>query len=91
MLTTHVCGVTCADIHCSHRPEAPLRRPVDAEPFWTDVQQDYAAVGFRGAPPPPPDQVEAWHFPPGSGFTEAAVRRYPFRWRYTSADYLAQL
>src|SRR6201996_8274766 len=32
-------------------------RPVDAEPFWTDVQQDYAAVGFRGAPRPPPDQV----------------------------------
>jgi trans-aconitate methyltransferase len=28
-------------------------RPADAEPFWAEVQEDYRAVGFPGAPPPP--------------------------------------
>jgi SAM-dependent methyltransferase len=69
-------------------------RPVRADPFWTEVQQDYLAVGFRGSPPPAPDQVEPWRFPPAgsdAGFVETASRRYPFAMTYSAADYLAQL
>jgi SAM-dependent methyltransferase len=66
-------------------------RPADAKPFWTEVQEDYRAVGFRGSPPPPPEQVTPWRFPPGTGFTEASVSRYPFQWQYSAADYLTQL
>lgn len=68
--------------------------PADAEPFWSEVQQDYDAVGFRGSPPPPPDQVEPWHFPPqgtDAGFVETACLRYPLAMTYSAADYLAQL
>jgi SAM-dependent methyltransferase len=68
-------------------------RPADAEPFWSDVQEDYQAVGFAGSPPPPPEQVGRWHFPGEARayFDEVASCRYPFRWSYTAADYLAQL
>jgi SAM-dependent methyltransferase len=68
-------------------------RPADAEPFWTDVQEDYLAVGFRGTPPPPPEQIPPWHLPPESlgYFTETASLRYPFLLAYSAADYLAQL
>jgi SAM-dependent methyltransferase len=68
-------------------------RPADAEPFWAEVQEDYQAVGFAGSPPPPPEQIGAWHFPDEARayFDEVASFRYPFQWSYTAADYLAQL
>lgn len=66
-------------------------RPADAEPFWTEVQEDYAAAGFRGSPPPPPDQVTPQPFPPDTDFAETASLRYPFTKAYTADDYLAQL
>jgi SAM-dependent methyltransferase len=68
-------------------------RPGDAEPFWADVQEDYQAVGFPGSPPPPPEQIGAWHFPDDARawFEEVASLRYPFQWSYSAQDYLAEL
>jgi SAM-dependent methyltransferase len=68
-------------------------QPADAERFWTEVQADYRAVGFEGDPPPPPDQISLWHFPPEaqSLFQEVASFRYPFELRYTAEEYLANL
>ncbi len=68
-------------------------RPADAEPFWSDVEEDYRAVGFPGSPPPRPEQIGTWHFPDEARayFDEVASFRYPFQRSYTAADYLAQL
>jgi SAM-dependent methyltransferase len=65
----------------------------DAHPFWTEVEQDYAAVGYAGSPPPPPGQIGPWHFPAEAGdfFSEVASLRYPFDVVYSSGDYLAAL
>jgi len=68
-------------------------QPADAGRFWTDVQADYRAVDCEGEPPPPPEQIGPWHFPPEAWtlFTEVASRRYPFEVRYSAEDYLANL
>jgi len=68
-------------------------RPADAEPFWTDVQEDYRAAGIEGDPPPPPELIGLRHFPSEAEglFAEVASRRYPFQLRYSGADYLANL
>ena len=68
-------------------------RPADAEPFWTQVQEDYRAVGYEGSPPPPPEQIGPQHVPPEAGglFADVASRRYPFQVRYSARDYLANL
>jgi SAM-dependent methyltransferase len=68
-------------------------RPADAEPFWTEVQQDYQAVGYDGEPPPPPGQIGPWHFPAGAApfFREIASLRYPFRVTYSGAEFVAIL
>jgi SAM-dependent methyltransferase len=68
-------------------------RPADAGRFWTDVQEDYRAVGFAGDPPPPPERIGPWHFPPEAGtlFEEVASLRYPFQVRYSAEDYLTNL
>jgi SAM-dependent methyltransferase len=68
-------------------------RPADAERFWTDVQEDYQAVGYEGSPPPPPEQIGLWHLPPeaASFFHEVASLRYPFQIRYSAEDYVANL
>jgi SAM-dependent methyltransferase len=70
-----------------------LAQPADAGPFWTEVQQDYRAVGFEGSPPPPPEELGRWRFPAEAApfFTEVAARRYPFQVTYSAADYLAHL
>lgn len=67
--------------------------PRDAERFWTDVQEDYRAVGFEGGPPSPPEAIGPWHLPPEAGafFREVAARRCPFRVPYSAEDYLANL
>lgn len=69
-------------------------RPADAERFWTDVQEDYRAVGFEGDPPPPPEAIEPWRLPPEAApfFEAVAARTYPpFRRVYTAEEYLANL
>jgi SAM-dependent methyltransferase len=65
-------------------------RPASAGAFWTDVQQDYRAVGYEGDPPPPPEEIRFWHFPAEAGayFQEVASRRYPFHVVYSTEDYL---
>jgi hypothetical protein len=68
-------------------------QPAGAALFWTDVQEDYRAVGFDGSPPPPPGEIGLQHFPPeaASLFEEAASLRFPFRVLYRAEDYLANL
>lgn len=69
-------------------------RPAGADRFWTDVQQDYLAVGFAGEPPPPPERLGAWHFPEQAAvfFDEVASVRYPpFEVSYSAGEYLANL
>jgi SAM-dependent methyltransferase len=68
-------------------------RPAGGHRFWSDVQEDYQAVGYAGDPPPPPEQIGPRHLPPNASglFTEVASLRYPFEVRYTAADYLTIL
>jgi SAM-dependent methyltransferase len=77
--------VVVAGIHWATAP--------DAERFWADVQEDYRAVGFEGDPPPAPEAIQPWHFPPEAGafFAEVAARTYPFSRAYTAEEYLANL
>ena len=65
-------------------------RAADGGRFWTEVQEDYRAVGYAGEPPPPADEIAGWHFPPEAAawFTETVSLRYPFRRRYSAADYV---
>jgi SAM-dependent methyltransferase len=72
---------------------SPWAVPADAERFWADVQEDYRAVDFEGAPPPLPEAIGPPHLPPEAGalFEEIATRRYPFRVVYSAQDYLAIL
>lgn len=68
-------------------------RPADAERFWTDVQEDYRAVGFDGDPPPPPERIGPQHLPAEAGplFEETASLLYPFQVGYSAEDHLANL
>jgi SAM-dependent methyltransferase len=67
--------------------------PDDADPFWADVQADYRAVGFAGAPPSPPEAIQPEPLPPEARafFEDLAARRYPFTVTYSPEDYLANL
>lgn len=69
--------------------------PDDAEPFWTEMQEDYAAIrgGPAPAPPPHPDavgdlrrEIEA-----SGSFHTLAVRRYLWKVRYTADEYVSHL
>lgn len=68
-------------------------RPADPGRFWTDVQEDYRAVGFAGDPPPPPERIGPRHLPPEAGafFEETASLLYPFQVVYSAEDYLTNL
>jgi SAM-dependent methyltransferase len=68
-------------------------RPAGAHRFWTEVQEDYRAVGYAGEPPPPPEQIGPRPWPPEANglFEEVAGLRYPFELGYRPEDYLAIL
>lgn len=67
--------------------------PVDADPFYQVVQEDYRAVGYEGTPPPPPEKIGPSHLPAEAQvyFEEVAARRYPFEIRLSVQDYLDNL
>ncbi|MFN2470187.1 MAG: trans-aconitate 2-methyltransferase [Gaiellaceae bacterium] len=66
--------------------------PEDGDPFFVEVQEDYAALVPEddGRPPPRPDDVLAWagEFYENGLFGDVAVRRYVWDLTYTAASYV---
>lgn len=69
--------------------------PDDADPFWTEVEEDYDAIngGPEGGPPPHPDAVpdRSDEIAASGYFRNVAVRRYLWNIRYTADEYIAIL
>lgn len=69
--------------------------PDDADPFWTEVEKDYAAIngGPDGEPPPHPDKVgdRSEEIEASGYFHNVAARRYLWSVRYTADEYIALL
>lgn len=69
--------------------------PDDADPFWTEVEQDYDAIkgGPDGQPPPHPDTVpdRSGEIEASGYFRNVAVRRYLWNVHYTADEYIALL
>lgn len=67
-------------------------QPADADQFWRDVQADYHAVDWDGAPLTP-EQVGPGHLPAEAEpyFEQVAARRYPFHHRIPARDHLANM
>ncbi len=67
--------------------------PVGFDPFFSQIQQVYDAIGesYEGEwPPPPPDQVgdEAAEIEASGLFGDVEVRRYLWHHRYTADEYI---
>jgi SAM-dependent methyltransferase len=69
--------------------------PDNAEPFWAEMQEDYAAIHGGPAPDPPPHpdavgdlrgEIEA-----SGSFRTVAVQRYLWNVRYTADEYISLL
>jgi SAM-dependent methyltransferase len=71
--------------------------PSGFDPFFTDIQEVYDAIGesydTEVWPPPPPEQIaDASEEIEASGlFADARVRRYVWERSYTAAEYIALL
>jgi hypothetical protein len=70
--------------------------PAGFDPFFTEIQEVYDAIGesYPGDwPPPPPEELaDEREEIEGSGlFGDVAVRRYVWELRYTAAQYIALL
>lgn len=68
-------------------------QPVDTDPFFHQVEEDYRAVGYDGTPPPTPEKIGPFHLPADAQvyFEEVAARRYPFEVRFSVQDYVDNL
>jgi SAM-dependent methyltransferase len=73
----------------------PFVHPDDADPFWTEVQEDYAAIqsGPAGQPPVHPDAVGdlSAEIDASGFFHTVAVRRYLWNKIYTADEYIGHL
>lgn len=67
--------------------------PVDADPLFDQLQEDYRAVGLPGTPPPMPEKIRPSHLPADAQvyFEEVAARRYPFEVSFSAQDYVDNL
>jgi SAM-dependent methyltransferase len=70
--------------------------PVGFDPFFTEIQEVYDAIGEsydEEWPPPPPEQLpDESHEIEGSGlFEDIRVRRYVWELQYTADEYIALL
>ena len=69
--------------------------PDDADPFWTEVEEDYAAIngGPDGQPPPHPDRVadRSEEIEASGYFRNVAAWRYLWNVLYTADEYIALL
>jgi SAM-dependent methyltransferase len=67
--------------------------PVDADPLFDQVQEDYRAVGLPGTLPPMPEKIRPSHLPADAQvyFEEVAARRYPFEVSFSAQDYVDNL
>ena len=64
--------------------------PEDADPFFLEAQEDYAAVGLGGSPPGAPEAVEAFaeEIAASGLFRLAGERRYQWDVEYTADEYI---
>ena len=70
--------------------------PVDADPFFAEIQDVYVAIGEsreENRPPPPPDEVadDVGEIEATGLFEEIRVRRYVWETVYTADEYIALL
>lgn len=67
--------------------------PAGGDPFWLEVQEDYAAVGEAGPPPPQPSEVNdiSEEIDASGRFGPVAVRRHVWEVAYSADEYIEVL
>ncbi len=70
--------------------------PADVDPFFSEIQEVYDAIGDSHPgewPPPPPEEIpdEAAEIEASGLFEDVRVRRYVWERSYTAEEYIALL